>query len=804
MTFWDYRGHRRGIWVHRQFALLFNPDSLIMNGVDSMTHRNIQPPSFALKIAGTLVVLHAVTMGAVEGAAREPLDPRGQIHIPIGVPDTLDALKTFVEAEGNFSPGFGSYGIYFWVWDEAGKRLYSPTMDDVKSEHGLAANGALIPWSKWRAGTVEVTTEICEVERMAPPRMDNPQAYEKVKIYVVGARVHLVNRGAEPATSSLYVALRPLGPAGWPVYRLDSDTNGLALLVDGHVAVWAGERATRAAALWEDHIGPIAATGAMPTNDHPFAMSAEGVTGECSGALRFDIKLTAGEAKSFGFTCPVLPGGRAVRHKWDGVSTWAQYDLAVPNPPQGGLYQFDPGPQYWATVKADDLFAQAAAAAKDLCGRVELTLPDARWSQSFAAITSHSALCLNEGAPDVAVVNYNVFNRDGIYLANILQKAGRFDLAARAIDYFLTHPFNGRVQPEADNPGQILWILGEHWKFTRDQTWLNRVYPAARKIAAIIDYSRNTPEPHWVCDTNLNYGELLFPSQRKQLKPGACDGFHPEYTEAFDIAGLRGAVWLAEAARNDADAAAWRKLADDFAAKYDARFGAQLAKGYGTYSVLWPCRLYPLRNGAAHEQFKNTGAQQPTSWRYFPLATAHQGLLAGNRNAGFETLNVHLEHPQMQGWYALDEGGDSGVGGWNHVRTTWRQGKTSDAMPHGWAIAEFQLLLRDSLAFEDGDKLILLAGVPPDWFTRKEGIKVENLPTQFGNCSFAWSTTSTKATLALSGEAAPAGGIVLRLPRELIATVRCDGKSMGRTANSDVPFPPGSRLAELDWAAPGK
>ncbi|MBI5388172.1 MAG: hypothetical protein HZA90_26195 [Verrucomicrobia bacterium] len=70
-------------------------------------------------------------------------------------------------------------------------------------------------------------------------------------------------------------------------------------------------------------------------------------------------------------------------------------------------------------------------------------------------------MCLNEGAPDVAVVNYNVFNRDGMYVANIFQKSGNFDLAEQAIDYFLKHPFNGRVQPEADNPGQILWIMGD-------------------------------------------------------------------------------------------------------------------------------------------------------------------------------------------------------------------------------------------------------------------------------------------------------------------------------------------------------
>ena len=35
------------------------------------------------------------------------LDPLGNIHIPIGIPDSLDTLKTFVESEGIFSPDNG-------------------------------------------------------------------------------------------------------------------------------------------------------------------------------------------------------------------------------------------------------------------------------------------------------------------------------------------------------------------------------------------------------------------------------------------------------------------------------------------------------------------------------------------------------------------------------------------------------------------------------------------------------------------------------------------------------------------------
>ena len=107
----------------------------------------------------------------------------------------------------------------------------------------------------------------------------------------------------------------------------------------------------------------------------------------------------------------------------------------------------------------------------------------------------------------------NVFNRDGMYVANIFQKSGNDPLAETAIDHFLRHPFNGRVQPEADNPGQVLWAMGEHWKFTHEKTWLDRVYPSAMKIASMIRYYRTSPGPHWVWDTSLDFGDALLKDQ---------------------------------------------------------------------------------------------------------------------------------------------------------------------------------------------------------------------------------------------------------------------------------------------------
>ena len=700
----------------------------------------------------TLVAFFCSISGAL---GFEPLEPRGQLHIPIGVPNSLDTLKTFVEAEGNFSPGFGSFGVFYALEDGEGK-LISPTREGVASEHGLAPGGLLVPWSQWQAGLVQIRSELCSTKVQSPAG----------DIFVTAARVVLTNRAATETRSRFHLRVQSKGAAGGPIHAL-AYQNGL--LLNGRSALVAAQPPARVSL----HSGKASETaGSDPVKS---------ATGDAAADLQWDVTLAGGASETFEFICPVLAGRRAVGHRWDGVSTWAQLDLADPISGEGGVLQPDPGIEFFRKLKVADLFTQTLREGRELAGKVQLELPDPRWAECFSAIVGHAALSMNEGAPDVAVINYNVFSRDGVYVANILQKAGSSALAGEAIEYFLKHPFNGRVDPEADNPGQMLWILGEHWRFTRDEAWLARIYPSAQKLAAMIAYYRTTPEPHWVNAESLDFGDALPSEKRQRLLPGACDGFHPEYTEAFDIAGLRAATGLAAAIKNPSDLAAWQALAAKLSNAYDERFGADLRKGeYGNYSVLWPCRLYPLAAGKGHEQFRDIGAQKPTSWRYFPLARAHQGLLAGNRAAGHGTLSNHLAHEQMRGWYAFDEGGPSGPGNWMKVKSNWKvsgQPLGAIAMPHGWSIAEVHLLLRDSLAFEDGDKLVLFGGVPEAWFQKP--MRLGNLPTYFGLLSVAYEPTANGGKLTFTGEAAPPEGFVIRLP------------------GGDLPVPAGTRSMDV-------
>ena len=729
-------------------------------------------------------------MGAVARGPASSLDPRGRIHIPIGIPNTVDTLKTFVEAEGNFSPGVGTYGIYFWLFDRDSGKLAAPTMESVPVNHGLSEGGLPIPWSEWRAGEIAVGTELCEVEMEA----------DGGRIFVVGARAHLTNSAARQRNIALYVALRPLGPAGWDVRQLQVHAAGDLLLVDGHTAIWADRKPTRAGVAPSDTVSEFALAGRVPD-----AKTAFSETGDCSGAMVFDCNLPPHATEKIGLVCPVLAGRRAARHHWVDLHYDAMADVAELNPKQGGILQPDPGPSFFSDLRADALFRDAGEFWSRFLEGIEIRMPDPRWGESMRAILAHTGICMNEGAPDVAVVNYNVFNRDGMYIANIMQKSGHLALSRQILDYFVAHPFNGRAYPEADNPGQILWAIHQHWLLTRDETWLRGIFPSVQKIAAMIRYCRTTPGPHWVSTSRVAFGGEVSASERQELQPGRCDGFHPEYTEAFDIAGLRGAAELGAALGHSEQAAEWRNLAAALFAGYDGKFGNNLAREYGSYAVLWPCRLYPGNGVQARAQFQDTGARQPESWRYFPLATAHQGLLAGNREAGHGTLDLHLAHEQMRGWYAFDEGGGSGSGGWHRVRSNWpcdRQkpgANESVAMPHGWAIAEFWLLMRDSIAFEDDHRLVLFAGIPAKWFRAPEGMRAKGLATYFGSLDAAYRPVPGGAELTVAGSAPPAGHI-LRLPPVLQASVWRGDAQLAVQANGDCLLPPGTGQVHLRFS----
>lgn len=129
-------------------------------------------------------------------------------------------------------------------------------------------------------------------------------------------------------------------------------------------------------------------------------------------------------------------------------------------------------------------------------------------------------------------------------------------------------------------------------------------------------------------------------------------------------------------------------------------------------------------------------------------------------------------------------------------------------MPHGWAIAEFWQLMRDAIVDEDGGRLVLLAGVAPEWFRHPAGISVKNLRTHFGVFSFDYHPGRKVAMMTLTGTARPTQGYVVRLPEGPAAMVLADGRKLepskdvawnlpGDTRKITIKFRSGLEIAQM-------
>jgi hypothetical protein len=89
---------------------------------------------------------------------------------------------------------------------------------------------------------------------------------------------------------------------------------------------------------------------------------------------------------------------------------------------------------------------------------------------------------------------------------------------------------------------------------------------------------------------------------------------------------------------------------------------------------------------------------------------------------------------------------------------------------HGWAAAEWLLLLRELLLFEQGDRLVLLAGLPAAWLAQAGAVEAPAAPTAWGPLTLgaSWPGDGT-LTLDVTGAPGPPGGYEVCLPRPVLA-----------------------------------
>jgi hypothetical protein len=425
-----------------------------------------------------------------------------------------------------------------------------------------------------------------------------------------------------------------------------------------------------------------------------------------------------------------------------------------------------------------------------------------------------------------------------------------FNQGPGQIDAVSLHGFFGgrheKDDREWDSNGQALWAFGR----------LDRVLGPSAHFGAQMFTPYVVDGARWIRDNRSEFGLLHSGWSAEHLG----DKDKPHYWDDFwGVAGLHEAARLADRLGAPEAAELWgayHDLRHDLEASIRWVLDRQREAGrwetfiptgpadvnrldstmIGTVAYFHPCRLYQGRKlgdvvDAAARSTLDTiwahfvdggGFRHDSAWRafgpYLGLQLAHAFLLLGDQ----ERMDTCLQWAVGEAAYPTGPplpGADPVQivnGAWNEQhaysvasdfanvpRSWWYMGD----IPHGWAAAEFQLLMRDICFFESGEDdsphLYLAPGVLPHWLTGDGELRVQDAPTAFGapfGFTLAHDATAREVTIILTQPMpAPIRYIYpLRLGRLRRLTV--DGVEVPVAAGiRDVPIPAGCAQAVITY-----
>jgi hypothetical protein len=662
----------------------------------------------------------------------------------VGLP--AGSRKALLTADAALSPRNPGLTVTPWLRDERTGRLHAPHEGAGVSTR-LRGGYLPIVEQSWRAGAlrIETTTFVS----------DGPLARQQ---YVV------TNEGAEPAAAALYLAVRPydVRSGAAPIETIGYAPGWQSVVVDGQTAV----RVDRppdgfgAGRLAEGDVSAAALRGELPGG-----LGASDPDGYAMGLLRYRWQIAPGEREHLVLTLPVEP-------------------VAAAEIARGGF---------------DEQLAIVERGWRERLDGVQLRLPEPRLVDAFRASLAYLLIAQTGDRFHPGPLLHNAsWTRDTAYIALALSRVGMADRVRPALERLIAAQrpsgefpaivdLDGTPRPisEWDAQGQAIFALTTHAAFTGDRAFLAKAYPAIRRAAEFVARLRASqayaaPPARGILPPSLSAEDI------------GSETWHHYWDDFWALAGLREAAGAARALGQEADAARWRAEEESLRRSVLASIRqVQQARGVrhvpngpedvggssdarGTNPAIWPVGVLPgeealLRASWAHYfdrwiEPRGGGYRHALdlTWPYGGLGLAQGFLRLGMTDRLWTVLDWTMRSQTLPGAYAWAEG--------VHPDTL---GYQIGDMPHGWAASELINLLRDVLLTEQGDRLVIGAGVPRRWLLSGREIAIENAPTPFGPAGYSLTAAVTeRADGSLSGTvrvrrlgpAAPPGGYRLALP----------------------------------------
>lgn len=649
-----------------------------------------------------------------------------------------EALMT---AAADVAPWAEAPLVSLWLQDDQGV-VHPPQAATFSLLDGFLP----IPRARWQTAGLTFTSTLY-------PRADGQGSYWQTTVQ---------NPAGESQEATLLLITRPLAVAAdWRnIYMTEFDLEG-RLSLNGQPFLATAPRAASRRSSTLAAVQDAVAQGTLPAGAEPDACSPDG-----NGAvlMTYPLSLRAGQSYTFTVAFPTEPG------------------LPVPSLAESGE-QIARARQMWQDEVADPI----------------LDVPDASVMDAYRASTGYLQIALDPNGPHPGPLAHDaLWTRDAAYIGATLLRLGESEIVADYISSLLAYQRadgyvpaviesgkGPRADAEWDAQGQLIYLIGEYYRYSGDEAQVRAWYPSVVAAAGFIrDLRRQT-----AADPPETRG--ILPPSRSAEDLGPAE-WHHYWDDFWAVAGLTYGAHLATALGHPADAAWMEGEADALTAALRSSIEAVMgpepayipngpedtagsAMARGSTNALYPVEVFSRTDpliirsfNSYHEKWiaPNNGGYvhiYGQLWPYGGLGLARDYVRLGRQDVVHQILGWTLSHQTLDGTFAWAEQVNPDTGG-----------ISGGDMPHAWAASSLITLVREMLLIHDWQGLELFAGVPGSWLETGERVALRAAPTPFGpvtatlegNLSQFTPTWRGEVTLTVAPTAAPPAGYRWRLPQQ--------------------------------------
>ena len=701
-------------------------------------------------------VLASIAADAPRGSYPKYLSGVQSYWTVVGV--SGDDREAMINEEGMIETGKGEFSLEPFLYAD-GKLL---TWSDVKPVQSLERGDLPIPSVRWDAQPVALT-----ITAFANGVPDSS---------ILHARYRLENRSTARQRAKLYLAVRPFQVN--PSWQFLNTTGGFApiqsLAWDRAALIVNGTRSvipvTAPAGFGAVHFDQGNIVDFLRRDSLPRQSTASDSSGAAAGAFSWALDLGPGETRDIYVAVPLLE------------VTASQPGFAVARDS--------------ALAYGERQFAEAVATWSAELDKVGISVPAAE--RLARTIRSNLAwILINRDGPSIQPGSRSYersWIRDGSLTSAALLRLGHAKEVREFIEWYAPYQYeNGKVPccvdqrgadpvPEHDSHGQLIYIIAEYHRFTRDTAFLARMWPHVAKAVGYIDFlraQRMTPE-YQTGEKRAYYG--LVP-QSISHEGYSAKPMHSFWDDLFVLRGLKDAAEVARILGKADTAAAFGAKRDEFRRNVMDAYRATMAM-HGidylagavelgdfdatstTVGIAPGGEITTLPQPALDRTFqkylenfraRRTGTVVSEAYTPYELRVVGSFVRLGRREVAHELLDFFFR--------------DQRPAAWNHwAEVVWKDvdaPKFIGDMPHTWVGSDYIRSVTDMFAYEReaDDALVMGAGIVEEWVTTAPGVSIRALATYYGPLTYTVTGSPTEARMRISaGIRIPAGGIVVFSP----------------------------------------